>query len=134
MIEFNINDTSVESQWRALILFGKNSATYKFAFAKSLLELIEEEKTSLTLNELSKPFSKNIIQHLKNNNKQGNASSSKFLDVCRLHLKGEIDDYTLWEQTEKLGFVNVVDAFQNLNGSRIPNLFYEKTFPETQRK
>ena len=58
MIEFNINDTSVESQWRALILFGKNSATYKFAFAKSLLELIEKEKTSLTLNELSKPFRK----------------------------------------------------------------------------
>ena len=134
MIEFNINDTSVESQWRALILFGKNSATYKFAFAKSLLELIEKEKTSLTLNELSKPFSKNIIQHLKTNDKQGNASSSKFLDVCRLHLNGEIDDYTLWQKTEKLGFVNVVDAFQNLNGSRIPNLFYEKNFSRNSKE
>ena len=28
----------LESQWRAIILFGKNSATYKFAFAKSLLD------------------------------------------------------------------------------------------------
>jgi len=42
MTEFQINDPSLESQWRALILFGKNSATYKFAFAKSLLELIEK--------------------------------------------------------------------------------------------
>ena len=56
MTEFQINDPSLESQWRALILFGKNSATYKFAFAKSLLELIEKETTSISLNELAKPF------------------------------------------------------------------------------
>ena len=37
MTNFQINDPSLESQWRAIILFGKNSATYKFAFAKSLL-------------------------------------------------------------------------------------------------
>jgi len=57
MTEFQINDPSLESQWRALILFGKNSATYKFAFAKSLLELIEKETTSISLKELAKPFS-----------------------------------------------------------------------------
>lgn len=60
MTEFQINDPSLESQWRALILFGKNSATYKFAFAKSLLELIEKETTSISLKELAKPFSRNI--------------------------------------------------------------------------
>ena len=60
MTEFQINDPSLESQWRALILFGKNSATYKFAFAKSLLELIERETTSISLKELAKPFSKTL--------------------------------------------------------------------------
>jgi len=49
MTKFQINDPSLESQWRALILFGKNSATYKFAFAKSLLELVDEEKTRISL-------------------------------------------------------------------------------------
>jgi hypothetical protein len=44
---FQINDPSLESQWRAIILFGKNSATYKFAFAKSLLEIVEKEKTKI---------------------------------------------------------------------------------------
>ena len=39
MTKFQLNDPSLESQWRAIILFGKNSATYKFAFAKSLLKL-----------------------------------------------------------------------------------------------
>jgi len=39
MTKFQLNDPSLESQWRAIILFGKNSATYKFAFAKSLKSL-----------------------------------------------------------------------------------------------
>lgn len=128
MTEFQINDPSIESQWRALILFGKNSATYKFAFAKSLLELVNKETTKISLTDLSKPFSKNIIEHLKINDKQGNSKSSSFLNVCRNHIKGEISDNELWAKTEKLGFVNVVDAFQNLNGSQIPDIFYEKNY------
>ena len=63
MTKFQINDPSLESQWRALILFGKNSATYKFAFAKSLLELIDKETTSISLSDLSKPFPKNTTHY-----------------------------------------------------------------------
>ena len=48
MTEFQLNDPSLESQWRAIILFGKNSATYKFAFAKSLLELVNNETTRIS--------------------------------------------------------------------------------------
>lgn len=134
MTQFQINDPSLESQWRALILFGKNSATYKFAFAKSLLELVDKETTKISLTELSKPFSKNIIEHLKENDKQGNSKSSSFLNVCRNHIKGEISDNELWSKTEKLGFVNVVDAFQNLNGAQIPDIFYEKNYKSGRKE
>ena len=65
MTDFQVNDPSLESQWRAIILFGKNSATYKFAFAKSLLELVDSETTRISLKDLSEPFSRNIIKHLK---------------------------------------------------------------------
>lgn len=58
---FQINDPSLESQWRALILFGKNSATYKFAFAKSLLELVERQRTSVSLSE----FADAIVEHAR---------------------------------------------------------------------
>ena len=63
MIAFQANDPSLESQWRALILFGKNSATYKFAFAKSLLEIVEKEKKEDPLLEKLKhiELSDNII-------------------------------------------------------------------------
>ncbi len=134
MTEFQFNDPSLESQWRALILFGKNSATYKFAFAKSLLELIEKERTVVSLEELAIPFSRNITEHLKDNDKQGSAGSSKFLNFCRQYNKGEIGERELLTQTERLGFVNVVDAFQNVNGGQIPNLFYEKDYSREDKR
>jgi hypothetical protein len=134
MTKFQINDPSLESQWRALILFGKNSATYKFAFAKSLLELVTAETTAISLSDLAQPFSKNIIEHLKENDKQGNSKSSSFLNVCRSHIKGDISDNELWSKTEKLGFVNVVDAFQNINGGQIPEIFYEKNYRQGKKE
>lgn len=134
MTEFQINDPTLESQWRSLILFGKNSATYKFAFAKSLLELIEKESTSLSLSDLAKPFSRNLTEHLKKSDKQGNSISSKFLSFCRDYNNNLIDEDLLLQQTEKLGFINVIDAFQNVNGGKIPNLFYEKDFSNGNKK
>ncbi len=67
--KFQINDPSIESQWRALILFGKNSSTYKFAFAKSLLGIIEEQKTKISLSELAIPFADSVVDYLKKNDK-----------------------------------------------------------------
>ena len=134
MTNFQINDPSLESQWRALILFGKNSATYKFAFAKSLLELVDQETTHISLSDLAIPFSKNITAHLKASDKQGNSNSSTFLNYCRSFNEGKIDESELLKQTEKFGFVNVVDAFQNVNGGQIPNLFYEKDYKGSQKR
>ena len=128
MTNFQVNDPSLESQWRAIILFGKNSATYKFAFAKSLLQLVDKETTKINLSELSEPFVKNILNHLKSNDKQGNSKSSTFLNSCRSYLSGELEYSKLLSITEKYGFVNVVDAFQNVNGDTIPNPFYHKNY------
>lgn len=128
MTKFQINDPSLESQWRAIILFGKNSATYKFAFAKSLLELVDKETIRISLEDLAQPFSRNILNHLKQNDKQGNSKSSTFLNACRSHLNDEMNESQLLQITEKLGFVNVVDAFQNVNGGLIPDPLYEKDY------
>jgi hypothetical protein len=127
-IHFQENDLSLESQWRAIILFGKNSATYKFAFGKALLQLTSQETNSVTLKDLSPLFVDSILNHLKHNDKQGSAGSSLFLDACRQFNKNEITYDNLLDITEKHGFVNVVDAFQNVNGDIIPNRFYEKDY------
>jgi hypothetical protein len=132
--QFQINDPSLESQWRAIILFGKNSATYKFAFAKSLLGLIEQEKTKISLDELAIPFANSIVEHLKKNDKQGNACSSKFLEGCRNYINNKITKEDLYSLTEKYGFVNVVNAFQNINGGTIPNAFYKKNYSQGKKE
>ena len=133
MINFQENDPSLESQWRAIILFGKNSATYKFAFGKALLELTSQEKSSITLKELAPLFVDSILNHLKENDRQGNSNSSKFLNACREYNTNEITYDNLINITEKYGFNNVVDAFQNVNGAVIPNKFYEKDYAKTKR-
>ncbi len=127
-INFQINDPSIESQWRSLILFGKNSATYKFAFARALLGFVEEQKTKIKISELAIPFADSIIEHLKINSKQGNSSSSRFLGACRSFISGSISKEQLYSLTEKYGFIYVLDAFQNVNGGTIPDVFYEKDF------
>jgi hypothetical protein len=125
---FQTKDLSLESQWRALILFGKNSATYKFAFAKALIDIIDAETTSVTLGDLAVPFAAHIVEHLRENDKQGNSQSSKYLNSCRAYIDGSIDIAQLHHETERIGFVNVIDAFQNVNGDIIPNRFYDKNF------
>lgn len=125
---FQENDPSLESQWRSIILFGKNSATYKFAFGKSLLEIVSQEKNTISIKDLAPTFVNSILEHLKKSDKQGNSNSSTFLDACRKYNKGEMDYGNLLNITEKYGFVNVVDAFQNVNGGSIPSKFYEKDY------
>ena len=127
-IHFQENDLSLETQWRAIILFGKNSATYKFAFGKALLQLTSKETTTINLKDLSPIYVDSILQHLKQNNKQGSSSSSSFLNACRKFNEGEISYDNLLSITEKQGFENVVYAFQNVNGDIIPNKFYDKDY------
>lgn len=133
-IRFQINDPSLESQWRAIILFGRNSASYKFAYAKALLSLVENETTEISLSDLARPFANSIVEHLKISDKQGNALSSKFLNGCRSYIDNKIGEDELYAITEKYGFVNVIDAFQNVNGGMIPDAFYEKSFDGSTKK
>jgi hypothetical protein len=49
---------SLENYWRAIILFGRNVASYKFALAKSLLEVGKQSGDIVTLEELADPFSR----------------------------------------------------------------------------
>lgn len=126
--KFTVEDPSLESQWRSLILFGKNSATYKFSFGLSLLESLSSGSTRVSLKALAEPYARHLMAHLRQNDKQGTSPSSKFLSALRDHIRGKIP----WEQaldvTVKLGFENVVDAFQNVNKKRIPKPYYEKDF------
>lgn len=126
MAQFEDEYPSLENYWRAIILFGRNVASYKFALAKSLLELAKSGKSSVSFEELAEPFSRHIVAHLAIVDKQSTAPSSKFLDTCRRFQAGSIDHDELILATAKLGFANVIDAYHVVNEDSIPVQFFSR--------
>lgn len=124
MTRFQEMVPTLDSYWRSIILIGRNVASYKFALAKSLYELAEKETTFISLEDLAKPFSKNICEHLKIQDKQGTSSNSSFLDACRKRNSQEITDEALIDSTSRRGFNNVITAFHVVNGKNIPIQFF----------
>ena len=124
---FQEENPSLENYWRSVVLFGNNVASYKFALAKTLLELIEQDKTHITLEELAKPYSKHLCEHIAVSSKQATSRTSSFLDACRQYNEGAISADNLIQVTKSKGFNNVLDAFHHVNGADLPVKFFEKT-------
>ena len=68
-VDFYSVEPTLENYWRGVILFGKNSTSYKFALAKSLLEMSGRKSDFITLEELAEPFSRHTAEHLKSDRK-----------------------------------------------------------------
>ncbi|MEO8593065.1 MAG: HNH endonuclease [Candidatus Solibacter sp.] len=111
---------TLENYWRAVILFGQNVASYKFALAKSLIDLSAAGQAVISLEALADPFSRHIVDHLAKAPKQATSASSRFLDACRT----VTDRDKLIGATVKLGFNNVIDAFHVVNRGDIPVRFF----------
>ena len=113
-------DTKPENIMRAVVLFGRNAASYKFALAKSLVELGRNSDDLVTLETLAAPFSRHVCEHLKIADRQGTASRSRFLTACRKFNSGQIGGEELIATTIKFGFENVIDAFHVSGSGSLP--------------
>lgn len=114
---------STGSYWRAIILFGRNVASYKFALGSALLEVGQESEV-VSLEELALPFATRVAAHLRTNDKQGTSGQSRFLDACRAFNRSELDEDGLRKATVQLGFVNVLDAFHVVDNAETPQRFF----------
>jgi hypothetical protein len=83
---FTQTQPTLDNYWRAVILFGQNVASYKFALGQALLELANRQQTFIPLEELAEPFSRHLVEHLRGGKKQITSKSSRFLDACKQHL------------------------------------------------
>ncbi|MGI4848568.1 MAG: HNH endonuclease [Janthinobacterium lividum] len=115
---------SLENRWRAVILFGRNSASYKFALAHAMLDLQARANDLITLEELAVPFTKHVCRHLAMSPRQGTGTTSKFLESCQNQLEGTIEQSALYDVTVQSGFVNVIDAFHTLGGPQSDVRFF----------
>lgn len=132
--EFQQVSPSTESFWRSIILFGRNVASYKFALAKSLLEIAPTQKNVITLEELAEPFSRYLCEHIAVAPRQATSNSSQFLEACKSYNTGEITKEQLLDVTVKKGFNNVIDAFHVVNCHDIPISFYIKDYSKGSKK
>ncbi|MFS8189166.1 HNH endonuclease [Rossellomorea marisflavi] len=127
MNNFLENDQSLESNFRSVYLFGRNVATYKFAFAKTILELGSSDKSFVSLEDLSPVFAKYMLEHIRDGKRQITSSSSKFINALELYKEQKITWDLLMKVTEKEGFKNVIDAFHNIPNVDLNTTFYEKS-------
>ena len=124
MTTFFENDPTLQNYWRAIILYGENVASYKFALAKALIDLKKKPNDLIKLEELAVPFSSHLCEHLKHNEKQITSKSSKFLETLKKFNNNLIGQNEKNETTVKLGFDNVIDRFHIVNGKPIPQPFF----------
>lgn len=119
-------EPTLENYWRAIILFGKNTASYKFALAKSLIDISLERKSDLIiLDDLALPYALHLAEHLKHSPKQSTAKTSQFIQACQGYNEGNIDEDRLIQITKKEGFKYVLDAFHVVNTKAITERFYD---------
>jgi 5-methylcytosine-specific restriction endonuclease McrA len=128
MTEFLGIDPTLEDYWRAIILFGKNVACYKFALGKALLELAPAGKSIITLDELAEPYSRYVTEHLHLCDTQSQTTQNPypFLEACQKFNQGEISKDELIQVTNKEGFKVVFNKFHNLKIGETPVRFYHK--------
>ena len=61
-MEFVEKDPTLENYWRAIILFGANTASYKFALAHALYDVADVNNDLITLDDLALPFASHICR------------------------------------------------------------------------
>lgn len=125
MNKFIIDQPSLDSYFRGIVLFGKNAATYKFALAKSLIELTSNGTDFISLKDLAIPFIRYTNEHVLNGNKQITSTSSKYFDAFDKYNSKECDIDDIVKLTLNTPFKNVIDRFHTVNDSDLDTKFYE---------
>ena len=118
MLPFQDAARTPEGDWRHIVRFGRNVASYKFALGQALLDLGARQHTFVRLEDLAVPYAAALCEHLQVEDRQSTSAQSQFLDACRSRNRGELDAAQLAEATVRLGFANVIDAFHISRGGQ----------------
>ena len=114
---------TVEDCWRGVVLYGRNTASYKFALASALLELNPKSGQLLKLEDLAPAFAKQVARHLIEAPKQITTKDGKFIQAC-LNFNNDHDLNKLIDTTVARGFTNVIDAFHIVGSTPVAHSFF----------
>ena len=128
-----IDDFSSSDCWRALVLYGLNTATYKIALAKTLLRLGQANQNVVEWSDLSKAFFEEYRNRLEDNGEMPQGS----FPMRRTKMERILSEYRLGKTTESdaiqavgdEAFDDVIPRFHNLGKEQgLQGKFYEINF------
>ncbi|UJF17014.1 HNH endonuclease [Vibrio sp. SS-MA-C1-2] len=121
ILQFIDRENSAHHTLRTLTLFGKNSATYKFALSHSLMQLSGSE-SKVHYSDLQHNFLKEVVNHYAINPHQFVKRENELTRHIDLYLHSEQTDAD-WQQLNKMAekkiFNDVFKAFQNVGSGTI---------------
>ncbi len=112
--------------WRGIILLGKNTATYKLALAKCLFEFVEQDKTHVSMDELSKTFFDLYRRRLISNKPQLNHEYRLTVmeNVIAKFNLGIITESKAIEEVKLNAFNDVLARFHTIDNQPVTTNFY----------
>ncbi|MBV5347517.1 HNH endonuclease [bacterium] len=114
---------TVEDCWRGVVLYGRNTASYKFALASALLEMRPQAGQLIKLDELAPAFALSVARHLADAPKQITTSNGKFIEACLTYNQDQHLG-TLVDSAVSHGFANVIDAFHVVASTPVAQRFF----------
>ena len=128
-----ISDFSSSDRWRALVLYGLNTATYKIALARTLLQLGQSQQNVVTWSELSRLFFEEYRSRLESNGgmpQSGLAGRrTKMERIVAEFRTGRVSEADAIELVGNEAFSDVIPRFHNLGKAQeLQGTFYEVDF------
>jgi hypothetical protein len=124
-----VGDFQPSDYWRAIILYGRNTATYKIALAHCLIEFAEQGKTRVSMEELAEAFFDVYDERLQNGKPQlmlpGRLTVME--RTVELYTMGRLSRAQAISQVEHDAFNDVIPRFHTVDNRPVPVPFYEHT-------
>ncbi len=124
---FYLTDPTLVDYWRALILLGQNTASYKFALAKTLLSLRPQAGQILRPEDLTPIFAAELSQHIKEMPKQSTQTNQPLVIAAQALHSGQSTQAQWEDAVYRQGFKYVLDAFHHLGSDTIATPFYVRS-------
>jgi len=125
--DFIIKSPSIDAYFRGIILFGANTASYKFALAKAIIDLTKQKKDFVSERDLALVFLNYMNEHIQNGTPQITSNSSKYFDAFESYNNQQVSLDEMISLTLSNPFKNVIDRFHTINSQQSPTTFYERT-------
>jgi hypothetical protein len=125
MAEFNPED-----HWKAIILFGRNTATYKIALAKSLLAFCHQGMTTVSWEYLSKQFFHEYLNRLNLESPMPQLYQpgrlAVMVRIIAEYKSGKLDEQGAIDRVGNEAFGDVIKRFHNVgsHGNLSESMFY----------